>query len=151
MLERAWIQCTEDQTLEAVYRLPGAELETTFTWVEGVNRVSDVVEVSWAALVEDKGFTVEVRLVDVEPGECSAPEQVVLASLYNAKGSRVQGIAVDPYEWPGGAFALAGAAHGGPVEKARAGWAAVGSWKWLALVAAVAGLAYAAWKGKWLE
>lgn len=148
MIEKATIRCTPDETLDAVYRTPGAELESTFTWVEGVNRVEAVVERSWGTLVREKGFTVELRLVDVEPGECSGPEQVVLASLYNDKGSRVQGIAVDPGEWPDSWALLA--ADGTPAVKVKSLWSSLGSWRWALLALAVVGGIYAARKGKLL-
>lgn len=148
----AYLRCDDDgETTSAVYRLPGAELESTFVWVQGSEPVAKVVEESWLALIEERGFTMEVRLVDVDPGECSGPDQVVLATLYNDKGSRVQGIAVDPQEWPGGPWSLIKVADG-PVQKARTAWASLGAWRWLVLAAAVAGALYVAKNaGKWMK
>lgn len=145
----AVLHCPDGPVTAVRWRVPGAEIESTFVWMEGIDRIDRALE-SWDALVRDRGFVLETRIVGLDANECGEGGGVVLATLYNDKGSRVQGIAVDPAEWPEDrAIIRPGVA--GALDKARSVWARAGNWKWLALAAALAGLAYAAWKGKYLK
>ena len=135
MTATATMRCADGYPVSVAYRVPGAELESTYIWVEGPGRVAKI-ESSWSALVRSDGFTVEVRLVDVENDSCG-PGQVVLAALFSDKGVRIQGIAVAPEEW-GNTFPLLDTTGvGGAVAKARH------VWRWFVLAAATALALYA--------
>lgn len=143
------VQCTTDNRIvDVLYQRNGADIASAYIWMEGERAVTRTAE-SWADLVESRGYTIRVKLVPVSADTqeaCASPERVVLADLLKPNGARVQGIACDPVEWPGGPFALALQVQGGPVDKGAALWSGLGVWRWLVLAAAAV-LAVVAWKG----